>query len=62
MEPAPRRAAIPPQDGELLPPVEETPLAPEKQALIDRAWNEYAASPPTEQDRARERGPRITQL
>ncbi|MHB8268063.1 hypothetical protein [Bradyrhizobium sp.] len=40
------------------PVVEETPLAPEQQARIDRAWNEYVA----EQDRARERRPRITQL
>jgi hypothetical protein len=37
---------------------EETQLAPETQARIDRAWNEYVK----EQDRKREPGPRITQL
>jgi hypothetical protein len=43
------------------PPVAEQPkLAPEKQALIDRAWDDDAASLPAEQ--ARERRPRITQL
>jgi hypothetical protein len=57
-EKAARRAAMPPQDGELLPPAEETPLAPEKQERIDRAWNDYVK----EQNRARERRPRITQL
>jgi hypothetical protein len=57
-EKAARRAAMPPQDGELPPPVEETPLAPEKQERIDGAWNDYVK----EQDRARERRPRITQL
>ena len=41
---------------------EETKLAPETQARIDRAWNDYVASQPAEQDRARERRPRITQL
>jgi hypothetical protein len=40
------------------PVVEETQLAPEKQERIDRAWNEYVK----EQDNARERWPRITQL
>ena len=36
-EKAARRAAMPPQDREPLPPVvEETPLAPEKQEQIDR--------------------------
>ena len=44
------------------PVVEETPLAPEKQARIDRAWNDTVASQPAEQDNARERRPRITQL
>jgi hypothetical protein len=58
-EKAARRAALPPQEGDATPPVaEETQLAPEKQARIDRAWNEYVA----EQDSARERRPRITQL
>ena len=40
------------------PVAEPPPLAPEKQARIDRAWNEYVK----EQDKAREPGPRITQL
>ena len=58
-EKAARRAAMPPQDRELLPPVvEETPLAPAKQERIDRAWNDDVA----EQDKPRERRPRITQL
>jgi hypothetical protein len=58
-EQAARRAALPPQEGDATPPVaEETKLAPEKQERIDKAWNEYVA----EQDRTRERGPRITQL
>jgi hypothetical protein len=58
-EKAARRAAMPPQHREPLPPVvEETPLAPEKQERIDRAWNEYVG----EQDKPRERRPRITQL
>jgi hypothetical protein len=61
-EKAARRAAMPPQEGNATPPVEETPLAPEQQARIDRAWNEYAASQPAEQGTARERRPRITQL
>jgi hypothetical protein len=61
-EKAARRAAMPPQDGELLPPVEETPLAPEQQSRIDRACNDDVASQPAEQDKARERRPRITQL
>jgi hypothetical protein len=42
--------------------VEETQLAPEQQARIDRAWNDDVASQPAEQDKARERRPRITQL
>ena len=58
-EQAARRAALPPQEGDATPPVAEaTKLAPEQQARIDRAWNEYVA----ERDRAREPGPRITQL
>ena len=58
-EQAARRAAMPPQAAEPpAPVVEETQLAPEKQERIDRAWNEYVA----EQDRSRERRPRITQL
>ena len=58
-EQAARRAALPPQQGDATPPaVEETKLAPEQQARIDRAWNEYVK----EQDSTRERGPRITQL
>jgi hypothetical protein len=49
--------------GEPAPPVvEEMKLAPEKQARIDRAWNDDLAPQPVEQDRARERRPRITQL
>jgi hypothetical protein len=42
--------------------VEETQLAPEKVERIDRALNDDVASQPAEQDRARERRPRITQL
>jgi hypothetical protein len=58
-EKAARRAAMPPRDRELLPPVaEQTPLAPEKVERIDRAWKDDVG----EQDRARERRPRITQL
>ena len=58
-EQAARRAALPPQGGDATPPVaEETKLAPEQQARIDQAWNEYVK----EQERAREPGPRITQL
>jgi hypothetical protein len=44
------------------PAVEETQLAPEQQERIDRAWNDDVASQPAEQDKARERRPRITQL
>jgi hypothetical protein len=56
---AARRAAMPAQAAEATPAVvEETKLAPEQQARIDRAWNDHVK----EQDRARERGPRITQL
>jgi hypothetical protein len=62
-EKAARRAAMPPQQSDATPPVaEETKLAPEKQARIDRAWNEYVASQSAEQERAGEPGPRITQL
>ncbi len=58
-EKAARLAAMPPQAAEPPAPVaEETQLAAETQARIDRAWNEYVA----EQDTPRERGPRITQL
>jgi hypothetical protein len=54
-----RRAALPPQAAEPpAPVVEEIKLAPEQQARIDRAWNDYVK----EQERAREPGPRITQL
>jgi hypothetical protein len=55
-------------DGAEPPPVaEERPLAPEKQARINRAWNDYVASLPAEgaedaDERKREPGPRITQL
>jgi hypothetical protein len=52
-EKAARRAAMPLQESDMLAPgVEGTKLAPEKQERISRA----------EQDRARESGPRITQL
>jgi hypothetical protein len=62
-EKAARLAAMPPQAGDTAAPVaEETQLAPEKQARIDRAWNDYVASLPAEEDKPRERGPRITQL
>jgi hypothetical protein len=58
-EQAARRAAMPPQAAESPAPVAEQPqLAPETQARIDRAWNEYVK----EQDSAREPGPRIRQL
>jgi hypothetical protein len=47
----------------LAPAAEETPpLSPEKQARIDRAWNDHVASQPEEQDSKRAPGPRITQL
>jgi hypothetical protein len=39
----------------------EPQLSPEKQARIDKAWNDYVASQGKE-DRAREPGPRITLL
>jgi hypothetical protein len=58
-EQATRRAAMPPQAAEPPAPVaEETKLAPEQQARIDRARDEYVK----EQDRTRAPGPRITQL
>ena len=54
-----RRAALPPQAAEPPAPVaEETKLAPETQARIDRAWNEYVK----EREREREPGPRIRRL
>ena len=50
---------MPPQEGDMpAPVVEETKLAPEQQERIDRAGNDDVK----EQDRAREPGPRITQL
>ncbi|HEV7689789.1 MAG TPA: hypothetical protein VGO52_03160 [Hyphomonadaceae bacterium] len=56
-----RRAA--PQEGDTPAPVAEaTQLAPEKQARIDRARNDDAASLPAEQDKPRAPGPRITML
>jgi hypothetical protein len=58
-EKAARRAAMPLQESDMpAPVVEGTKLAPEKQARIDRAGNDDV----TEQDRAREPGPRITRL
>jgi hypothetical protein len=49
-------------DGKAPAPVVETPLlSPEKQARIDRAWNDYVDSQEKD-DRAREPGPRITRL
>jgi hypothetical protein len=42
--------------------VEETQLAPESMERIDRARNDDGASQPAEQDKARERRPRISQL
>jgi hypothetical protein len=54
-----RRAAMWAQVDEPPAPVaEQVQLAPEQQARIDRAWNDYVK----EQDRTREPGPRITQL
>jgi hypothetical protein len=56
------KTAAPSQQAERVEPaapvVEETPLAPEQQARIDRAWKDYE----NEQDKPRERWPRITQL
>jgi hypothetical protein len=57
------RRGMPPQAVEpLAPVVDETQLAPEKQERIDRAWNDYVASSPAEEENKREPGPRITQL
>jgi hypothetical protein len=57
------RRGMPPQGGEPpAPVVEETQLAPEKVERINRAWNDYVASLPAEQDKEREPGPRIRQL
>jgi hypothetical protein len=62
-EKAARRAAMALYEGDRpAPVVEETQLAPEQQARIERASNDDVASQPAEQDRARERRPRITQL
>jgi hypothetical protein len=62
-EKAARDAAMPPQQVDAAPPVaEETPLAPKKQAQIDRAWNDTVASQPAERDKEREPGPWITLL
>jgi hypothetical protein len=57
-------ADLPQADGvePAAPVAEETQLAPEKVERINRAWNDYVASLPAEQDKAREPGPRITQL
>jgi hypothetical protein len=58
-EKAGRRAATPLQESDMpASVVEGTKLAPEKQERINRAWNDCVA----EQDKAREPGPRITQL
>ncbi len=61
-EKAARRAAMRPLEGSRPPVAEKTALAPEAQARIDRASHDDVTSPPAEQDRARERRPRITQL
>jgi hypothetical protein len=58
-EKAARRAAMPLQESDMPAPVAEgTKLAPEQQERINRAGNDCVA----EQDKAREPGPRITQL
>jgi hypothetical protein len=44
------------------PVAEETQLAPEKLERINRAWNDYVAPLPAEEDKPREPGPRITML
>jgi hypothetical protein len=41
---------------------EPPPLSPEKAERIDRLWNDYVASLPGEEDKPRERRPRITML
>ena len=62
-EKAARRAAMPQQYGDTAAPVVEgTQLAPQPQAQIGRASNDAVASPPAEQNNARERRPRLTQL
>jgi hypothetical protein len=57
-----RRAATPQAANTPAPVAEETQLAPEKVERINRAWNDYVASLPAEEDRAREAGPRIRML
>jgi hypothetical protein len=56
-------AGTPPQgEGAKTPPVAAEPqLPPEKQARIDRMWNDYVEAE-DKPDRMREPGPRITQL
>ena len=44
------------------PIAQEPSLPPEVAQRVDRIWNDYVASLPAEDDRTRERGPRITQL
>jgi hypothetical protein len=68
-EKARRAAVLPPDDKPPMPLAEETQLAPEKQARIDQAWNDYVASLPAEEAETedadevkRDRRPRITQL
>jgi hypothetical protein len=62
-EQAARAAPMPSQAGDTpAPAAEQTQLAPEKLERINRAWNDYVASLPAEQDREREPGPRITML
>ena len=57
------RRGMPPQGDDTPAPVAaETQLAPEKQERISRAWNDYVASLPAEEDKKRKPGPRITQL
>jgi hypothetical protein len=57
-EKAARLAAMPPQEGDTPAPVADQT----QQTQIDRAWNDYVASLPAEEDKPRERRPRITQL
>jgi hypothetical protein len=56
-EKAARRAAMPQESDMPAPVVDETKLVPEQPARIDRAGNDDVT-----EDRAREPGPRITQL
>ena len=56
-----RRAAMQAVDTPA-PVAEETPLAPEKLERINRAWNDYVASQPAEEEQQREAGPRIRML